>query len=216
MIRIFISCLLLFMLSCKSDKRYHDVHPQHNAEVPQASATLSEEILKMRKKKDELFTDPGRSPLPENKIRDFKGLRYFAVDSGYMVEAVLERAMVPKIIQMETTTGEVRLQEEYGTLNFRVSGSEFRLKVFRDPEILRKPSNENYLFLPFTDKTNGVQTYGGGRYLDLSIPEKDTLWVDFNKAYNPYCAYNGNYSCPLVPPENHLEVAIEAGEQQWP
>jgi uncharacterized protein (DUF1684 family) len=78
-------------------------------------------------------------------------------------------------------------------------------------DLKAKPGYEDYLFLPFSDQTTGVTSYGGGRYLDVRIPQGDTILLDFNRAYNPYCAYNEKYSCPRIPPENHLEVAIPVG-----
>ena len=78
-------------------------------------------------------------------------------------------------------------------------------------ELLDDEEFVDYLFLPFTDLTNGEATYAGGRYIDLAIPDGDTLIIDFNKSYNPYCAYNKKYSCPIVPKVNHLEIDINAG-----
>ena len=98
-----------------------------------------------------------------------------------------------------------------GTLHFTLNGTDEQLTVFQNIDLSRLEDYRNYLFVPFTDLTNGEQTYGGGRYLDLEGPLGDTVELDFNRAYNPYCAYGGRYSCPIPPQENHLEVSVEAG-----
>ncbi|THD67346.1 DUF1684 domain-containing protein [Robertkochia marina] len=207
---------LLFLISCKSDKRYHDAGEVKEQDRSEVVADFNETITTLREEKDAVFRNADRSPLPDEERANFEGLVYFSPDSTYRVAARLERAVLPKMIRMETTTNEVMIQQEYGELTFELHGKTHRLKVYRDLELQRDPQYENYLFLPFTDLTNGAETYGGGRYLDLTIPEADTLMLDFNKAYNPYCAYNSKYSCPLVPPENHLEAAIRSGEQRYP
>lgn len=93
---------------------------------------------------------------------------------------------------------------KYGDLYFSINGKDFKLNVFQNQELISDPEYYNYLFLPFTDLTNGETTYSGGRYLDLRIPEGDSILLDFNKAYNPFCAYSCDYSCPIVPAENDL------------
>ncbi|MFZ9005138.1 MAG: DUF1684 domain-containing protein, partial [Robiginitalea sp.] len=109
------------------------------------------------------------------------------------------------------STNDSALERVFGKLTFKFEGTTYVLEVYQSPELLSKPDYEDYLFLPFTDDTNGVETYDGGRYIDLRIPEGDSILIDFNKAYNPYCAYNPSYSCPLVPPANHLPLSIPAG-----
>ena len=98
-----------------------------------------------------------------------------------------------------------------GTLTFRLGGAERHLTVYQNIDLVRNPTYANHLFVPFTDLTNGETTYGGGRYLELEGPLGETVDLDLNRAYNPYCAYGGAYSCPIPPAENHLEVAVEAG-----
>jgi hypothetical protein len=94
---------------------------------------------------------------------------------------------------------------------FSIGKTDYQLEIYQDPSLFAEEKFKNHLFLPFTDLTNGIQSYTGGRYIDLKIPEGDSILVDFNKAYNPYCAYNKKYSCPIVPEVNRLEVAILAG-----
>lgn len=100
---------------------------------------------------------------------------------------------------------------KYGEAYFELDGKELKLDIFQNIEASRIPLYRNSLFLPFNDLTNGVTTYGGGRYIDLTIPKEDVICIDFNKAYNPYCAYNYKYSCPIPPEQNNLDVEINAG-----
>lgn len=216
MIRSLLLLFLLILISCKSDKRYHDSGTEKEQDRGVVSADFKEEILNLREEKDAVFRSGQHSPLPQEERTAFEGLSYFDPDSIYRVPAKLEKAVLPKMVRMETTTKEAMIQQEYGKVIFELQGKTHQLKVYRDLELQRDPQYEDYLFLPFTDLTNGAETYGGGRYLDLSIPQTDTLILDFNAAYNPYCAYNSKYSCPLVPPENHLEVAIKSGERRYP
>ncbi|MCB0475507.1 MAG: DUF1684 domain-containing protein, partial [Flavobacteriaceae bacterium] len=94
---------------------------------------------------------------------------------------------------------------------FELNGQSLKLHVYQNQELIKQAEYENHIFIPFTDLSSGNESYGGGRYIDLEIPRGDTLVIDFNKAYNPYCAYNHKYSCPIPPRENSLPVAIHAG-----
>ena len=94
---------------------------------------------------------------------------------------------------------------------FKLKGKKFKLNVYQSQDLSRKPEYADYLFLPFTDNTNGLTTYGGGRYIDLKLPLEKTVTLDFNKAYNPYCAYSKNYSCPIPPASNDLDISIPVG-----
>ncbi|WP_234997888.1 DUF1684 domain-containing protein [Mucilaginibacter sp. OK098] len=105
----------------------------------------------------------------------------------------------------------------YATLSFTLKGKPMQLSLYKSVSLSKLPQYSDYLFLPFADETNGVSTYAGGRYIDLSTGDLkgNTLVIDFNKAYNPYCAFGGGYSCPKPPDENKLQVAIEAGEKTF-
>ena len=94
---------------------------------------------------------------------------------------------------------------------FDLKGKPFKLNIYQNQDLIKKEGFEDYLFLPFLDNTNGEESYGGGRYIDMRIPDGDTIIVDFNSAYNPYCAYNEKYSCPIVPRENYLDTEVRAG-----
>jgi uncharacterized protein (DUF1684 family) len=116
---------------------------------------------------------------------------------------------------MKTSTGRLPEYVKYGELHFTLSGKTHVLTVYQNLELVQKPEYKDYLFIPFMDETNGFDTYGGGRYLDFRIPADTTATLDFNMAYNPYCAYSPHYSCPIPPAENHLQVKILAGEKSY-
>jgi uncharacterized protein (DUF1684 family) len=116
---------------------------------------------------------------------------------------------------MPTTTERKSQEVVYGIARFELHGQYFELEIYQNQELMLKEGYEDYLFLPFLDETNGNGTYSGGRYIDLSIPDGDTIIIDFNKAYNPYCAYNKKYSCPIVPRVNQLNTAVNAGVKEF-
>ncbi len=157
------------------------------------------------------FKDASKSPLKKKDRRDFKGLDFFKVDSAYVVQATFKNTPDEKPFKMKTTTDHLPEYVKYGEITFNIKGKSFQLNVFRDQELMNEEGFEDYLFLPFLDDTNGDESYGGGRYLDLRIPEGDQLTIDFNTAYSPYCAYNEKYSCPIVPRENYIDVEVRAG-----
>ncbi|MBT8269438.1 MAG: DUF1684 domain-containing protein [Flavobacteriaceae bacterium] len=158
-----------------------------------------------------MFKDASRSPLSDSDRKSFKGLPFFPIDSNYIVKADLKRTPDSPFFRMKTSTDDINMERVYGILNFELNGQAHQLEVYQGEEALNSMDNKDYLFLPFLDDTNAETTYGGGRYIDLRIPERDTIIIDFNKAYNPYCAYNENYSCPIVPRKNYIETAVEAG-----
>ena len=103
----------------------------------------------------------------------------------------------------------------YGKLKFKIDGKKYKLTLYQNVELTKREGYEDYLFLPFNDMTNGVESYGGGRYLDMKIGDLDFPVIDFNYCYNAYCAYNHKYSCPIPPDENYLKVRIEAGVKKY-
>lgn len=157
------------------------------------------------------FKDASKSPLKKKDLKSFKSLDFFPFNSDFVVTATLERTPDSKWFNMKTTSGEVSRERIYGILSFRLKGNDFKLNVYQGEEHLQTEQFVDYLFLPFLDDTNGDSTYPGGRYIDLRIPMGDTIEIDFNKAYNPYCAYNEKFSCPIVPRENYLAIKVEAG-----
>ena len=113
---------------------------------------------------------------------------------------------------MKTTTARLPHYRIYGIAEFTLDGKTFKMPVYQSQDLMKNPEYADHLFFPFTDLTNGHQTYGGGRFIDLHIPKDGkNLIIDFNQAYNPYCAYSHNYSCPLVPEENQMDIEVPAG-----
>ena len=180
------------------------------------SATAQEENLEeFQRDMNEKFSDPERTPLSKDDLAQFKKLDFFEIDSAFLVKAHFLRTPPEAPFRMQTTTNRKPVYVKYGELYFNIKGKNFKLDVFQNQELISDPEYYNYLFLPFTDLTNGETTYSGGRYLDLRIPEGDSIFLNFNKAYNPYCAYNGDFSCPIVPAENNLEIAVRAGVKNF-
>ncbi|MCG1035951.1 DUF1684 domain-containing protein [Polaribacter sargassicola] len=160
------------------------------------------------------YKDASKSPLKKNDLKDFKGLDFFKVDSTFIVNAKLTRIENSPIFEMPTTTERKPLYKEYGLLNFTLKGNDYELTVYQSQDDLRDEKYKDYLFVPFTDLTSGNESYGGGRYMDLKttdIASDNTLLLNFNNTYNPYCAYNDKYSCPLTPRKNHLDLEVKAG-----
>ncbi|WNH12924.1 DUF1684 domain-containing protein [Thalassobellus suaedae] len=157
------------------------------------------------------YKDATTSPLKDKDRKVFDGLEFFKFDSTYVVKAKLERTPNSKWFNMRTTTSRVSKERVYGVLSFELQGKQFNLNIYQGKDLMQKEGYEDYLFLPFLDETNGLESYGGGRYLDARIPIGDSIIIDFNKAYNPYCAYNDKYSCPIVPRKNYLKTRVEAG-----
>ncbi len=170
---------------------------------------LSEE----RAKKDEDFRNGENSPLPDSIKADFGGLNYFPPDKRLTLTAQYVRLKKPAKVVFQTSDGRERIYYRTARLQFRLNEKSYSLFVYYNEDIRKKPGLEDYLFLPFKDLTNNRGTYGGGRYLELREPKEDFIELDFNRAFNPYCAYSDRYSCPKVPEENYLPLKIEAGEK---
>ena len=161
------------------------------------------------------YADKAKSPLMEKDLKTFKSLDFFPINAKYIIEAKFIRTKKEKVFKMKTSTSRLPEYKKYGELHFTIDGVDCKLNVYQNIDLIKKPGFDDYLFLPFSDLTNGKETYIGGRYVDLRI-QKGTTWkIDFNKAYNPYCAYNYEYSCPIVPLENDLNVAILAGVKKF-
>lgn len=168
-------------------------------------------ILDARHEKDEQFRSDASSPIPEQLRASFTGLSYFPPDSSYEVDADFTPFTTPDTVRMQTSTaGDIRTALRLGRFTMTVKGSKVALTAY-----VFVGSDASELFVPFADKTNGFETYDAGRYLDVEKRDDGDYVIDFNAAYNPYCAYNPSFSCPLVPAENNLKVAIRAGEKRW-
>jgi uncharacterized protein len=171
-------------------------------------------VLQHRKEKHAEFLSQ-TSPLPPADKKRFKGLNYFPVDTSYHVKGTLNRTSSPVLFKMKTTTSRLPDYNKYGEISFVLKGQEHKLEVYQSIDLLKKPGYEDYLFVPFTDETNGKETYEVGRYLELRFPPGDELVLDFNLCYNPYCSYNPGYSCPIPPEVNHLPIEVRAGEKKY-
>jgi uncharacterized protein len=170
------------------------------------------EISRFREQyKKDLYTDE-HSPL---KHGDTASLRFYAPDEQYVVKAQLILTPSAPPFDMLTHSGRKKTYRQYAIAHFRISGRDCSLCIYQSMTLIRKEEYRKSLFLPFNDQTNYLTTYAGGRYIDLSTDavQEGSIIIDFNKCYNPYCAFAGGYSCPIPPVENRLQVAIEAGEQ---
>lgn len=190
---IFLLVIVISFASCAQDKR------------PIAGDTEFQRKLNIE------FRDASKSPLKDKDRKNFKGLDFFPFDSSYVVTAAFTKLEGEQPFKMKTTTDRMPVYVKYGTISFELKGALYTLAVYQNQELLNDEGFEDYLFLPFLDDTNGESTYGGGRYIDLRFPEDATMVIDFNTAYNPYCAYDEKFSCPIVPISNYVGVAVEAG-----
>jgi len=163
-----------------------------------------------QKETNEHYADEESSPLLKEDLINYKGLPFYKIDSQYIVVARINRIEKVKPFKMKTTTDRRPEYVVYAVATFDLNGTEHNLNIYKSYGT-SNPEYEDYLFLPFTDETSGNETYGGGRFIDLRITEGNEMVIDFNQAYNPYCAYNYKYSCPIPPKENHLNTRIEAG-----
>ncbi len=184
-------CIFLVFINCKDGKRFSTTESEFQSSL------------------NALFKDASKSPLKPEDIKTFKGLSFFPVDSSFVVVSKLKKTNTSDFFEMKTSTNRFSKERIFGILSFTIKGINYNLKVYQSESSVLESSD--YLFLPYLDATNGITTYGGGRYLDLKIPEGDSVWLDFNKSYNPYCVYNERYSCPIVPRENRLPIKVEAG-----
>ncbi|MFH1120945.1 MAG: DUF1684 domain-containing protein [Bacteroidota bacterium] len=173
------------------------------------------EVRRERKDKDKEFALAENSPLDPKVKPGFSGLNYFKVRPEWRVTARIERYNNPDTLRMKTTTERLPLYLVYGNATFNFKGREFSLTVYRNIGLMTKPGYEDYLFIPFRDETSGDLSYGGGRYIDARIIEGNSILVDFNRAYNPYCVYSKKYSCPIPPSENYLDIPVMAGEKDF-
>ena len=166
------------------------------------------------------YANPDSTILSKKQLRTFKGLKFWPINQEFRVRATFEPAKSPIPVDMATSTGVPRVYNTYGKVFFEIDGKEQELTIFQNPMFVAKPNHKykDHLLLGFTDYTSGDGSYGGGRYVDLlitDITKENTVWIDFNKAYNPYCAYTTGYSCAIPPEKNDLKVRIEAGVKDY-
>lgn len=171
--------------------------------------------IAFQKKINSEYANPEESPLTKKNLKHFKTLDFYPIDTDYCITAKLVRTPDEKPFKMATSTARKPMYVKYGEIYFTLKGKECKLDIFRNIELSKKEEYKDYLFLPFTDLTSGNGSYGGGRYIDITAPEGDTIIIDFNTAYNPYCAYNHAYSCPIPPQQNDIQVEIKAGVKEY-
>jgi uncharacterized protein len=179
-----------------------------------ATPGIGDQVLQVRRDRDRAFRSGTESPIPAKDKTRFQGLDYFPLNPALRFHLKLNRYPSPEHVRLTTNTGEIREGLRYGFFEFNIDGLPCRLHAYRmdggeDP-------GHPYLFIPFKDATTGKDSYEAGRYLDLPENTSGVYDLDFNQAYNPYCAYGGDFSCPVPPDENRLTVAIAAGEKKYP
>ena len=181
---------LFLLLNCDNRKRYNN------------------DLTPFQREINDFFKDASVSPLKKRDLKNFRGLDFFTYDSTYLVTAKLTKTPKEKPFMMLTTTDMAVEYIKYGIVSFELLNNLYSLDIYKN---LEDPNERDNLFLPFLDDTNGNESYGGGRYINLSIPQGENLIIDFNSAFNPYCVYDEKYSCPIVPRENYLPLEIKAG-----
>ena len=205
--KLSLGLIILFILSSFAT--------QAQATIDLNPSKYKEDIKKERAIKDAEMKNDGHSPIQDDEKPDFKKLNYYKPKADYRKLATFERFDQATHFLMKTSTDRLPEYSLYGVVKFKHHNKIYSLNVYQNIELVKKPGYEKYLFVPFNDLTNDHETYGGGRFLDLAETGADTLVIDFNKAYNSYCAYNHKYSCPIPPESNNLNIKIEAGEKKW-
>jgi hypothetical protein len=185
--------------------------------LPQQSGSTDPKVISIEEhradKHKEFLSE--KSPLSAKERKRFKGLHYYPIDLSYNVKAKLILVEKPVLFKMKTTTARLPDYQKFADAVFTLNGQQYTLEVYQNPDLMKKAEYADYLFIPFTDLTNGKDTYEVGRYLELRIPTGDEVELDFNKCYNPYCSYSPNYSCPIPPAANQLPIEIRAGEKKY-
>lgn len=179
------------------------------------SQTYSDSIAGFRENYLQDFLREERSPIHDKE--NLKYIQFFDADSSYRVTASFMKTENASPFEMQTLNGKTKTYVEYGSISFSLGGRPFVLKIYQSISLRTNPEYKNHLFLPFNDDTNGDESYAAGRYIDLSISDivDGNVEIDFNKAYNPYCAYSAGYSCPKPPDENYLPIEVRAGEKKY-
>lgn len=169
-------------------------------------------IQKLREEKDHYMRTASDSPFSDS-TELFTGLHYYPVNPAYRINARLTPIDQKKAVTLLTSDEKQKSYLEYAYAEFELGGVKNKLLIL---EIMDSGPYRGTLFLAFADQTSAKETYGAGRYLDIKkVPGSSSITLDFNEAYNPYCAYNDNFSCPFPPQENILSIAIEAGEKNY-
>lgn len=179
--------------------------------------TYEDSIKQFQYKLNTQYANAEESPLTKEDVLTFKSLDFFNIDENYQVEAELELTPSSRIFEMKTTTDRLPLFKKYAIAHFTINNQKCSLSLYESQDFQNTLDQKNMLFLPYNDQSNGELSYSGGRFIDIDKPSEVslTIIIDFNKSYNPYCAYNHKYSCPIPPSENNLPVSILAGEKSY-
>lgn len=170
------------------------------------------EIKKFQKELNAEYVNPKETPLRGENFKNFKQHPFFPISLKYRVTAKFEKTENAEPFDLPTSSGKTKPYREFGKATFQLDGKSYTLTIYQSLDLIKQKKYKDHLFLPFRDATNEKETYGGGKYLDLTVPKGKTIILDFNKSYHPYCAYNAyDYNCPVVPEENKLPVEIRAG-----
>lgn len=172
------------------------------------------EVEAFREGLNKQYRSGKKSPLKKAARKKFKkldGHNFFPFNVNYRVEATFELVKNTKLVEMQTSSDRIAKYDKYGIATFELNGETFQLAIYQSHRTRTMEAYKNHLFLPFTDLTTGEESYGAGRYIDLEIPEGNTIIIDFNQSYHPYCAYTTGYSCPVTPRENFLDTRVAAG-----
>lgn len=199
--------ILLLSFSCSTQNSLNPRTEKERANV---------DILIFQKELINEWNNPEKTPLKADEKDNFQGIHFFPVDLNYRIHADFTPIKEGTTHPFPTSANKIKYYKEYGKINFILHSESFELTLYQsDPPI---EGYETSLFLPFMDETNGETTYGGGRYLDLEISDikNKKVWIDFNQAYNPYCAYSSHYNCPIPPANNYLETEVKAGVSYTP
>lgn len=172
---------------------------------------LIAEIKAFQEEQNEHYNNKKTSPLTRKERRAFKGHQFYPINLDLVVEAKFERIQEEDTVEMQTSAGNIKYYRPYAKVYFKVGGEDCELTVYQSYRLREINEFKDYLFIPFRDATSGETSYGGGRYLDILIPDSNVITLNFNLAYNPYCAYTMGYNCTIPPAENTLSVGIEAG-----
>jgi uncharacterized protein (DUF1684 family) len=172
-------------------------------------------VEKFQKELNTEYADAKTSPLMAEDLAVFKTLDFYPINEKFFVTAKFIRTEDEKPFEMKTSTDRKPMYVKYGEAHFTIDGLAFKLNIYKNIELSKKEEYKDYLFLPFSDLTSGNESYIGGKYIDMKTPKGETITIDFNTSYNPYCAYNSKYSCPKVPQENDLNIEIKAGVKKF-
>lgn len=179
--------------------------------IPEKSKEIKE-IETFQADLNKEYLDKKETPLRGDNYTNFKQHLFFPIDLKYRITAKFVKNEKPEPFDLPTSSGKSKSYQEYGKATFSLDGKSYTLTIYQSLDLMKMQKYKDYLFLPFRDETNQKETYGGGKYMDLKIPERNTIVLDFNQSYQPFCAYNAyDYSCPIVPEENKLPVEIRAG-----